>query len=154
MPPFGFGRSKSPKRASEQWRRSPGGVYEGLREMVLGLDARNVGVEPSVELPRTWGVVVDWGVGTGSAIFVALADGTSSMYTRSGGGVIGGGGHESVRAAGRRLLMAAEAALDNLASVDTAQPPDPELVTNWVLAYDGMRAVSHPSPGRPGVLHG
>ncbi len=153
MPLFGFGRPKSPK-VEKSTPTSPGGAYEGLREMVLGLDAREAGAVPSAELPRVWGVIVDWGVGGGIGTFVALADGTSSLYTSGGGGVIGGGGHERVRSANRGLLLAAEAAHDRLAEVEVAGPPDPARVTYWVRTYDGLRTASHPSgpPGEPWLV--
>lgn len=110
MPLFGFGRRKDPKPAIEPEPEAsdPQEVYAGLRGMVLGLDPKKVGVEPTRELPRVWGIVVDWGMDSGSATFVALADGTASMYTSSGGGVIGAGEHEPVQAAAQRLLDVAE----------------------------------------------
>ena len=148
MPLFGFGRPKQ-QGVEKARRQSPGGVYEGLREMVLGLDAEKVRAEPSTELPHVWGVIVDWAVANGFATFVALLDGTSSMYTSSGGGIIGGHGHESVRAANRALLLAAEAAHDHLATADVAEVPVPGRVTYWVRTYVGLRAASHSSDGPP-----
>jgi len=111
--------------------------------MALEIDADVVGAHPSVDMPHVWAVIVDWGVRSGSATFVALADGSSSMYTSSGGGTIGAGGHENVRTANRALLLAAEAAYEHLAPVGAVAPPDANRITYWVRTYDGVRSVSH-----------
>ena len=44
----------------------------------------------------------------GAATLVSLADGTTSMYTSTGGGVIGGGAHDAVVQAGRAFLLELE----------------------------------------------
>jgi hypothetical protein len=115
-----------------------------------GWSSAKAGAAPTSELPRVWGVIVDWAVGDGIATFVALVDGTSSMYTSSGGGIIGGQGSEPVRAANRRLLLAAEAAYEHLTPVAAAGPPEPARVVYWVRAYDGLRVTSHPASGPGG----
>lgn len=143
MPRFGFGRPKAPK--VEPSEHSASDVYLDMRRMALDFDANVIGAHPSADMPHVWAVIVDWGVGAGSATFVALADGTSSMYTSSGGGIVGAGGHENVRAANRALLLAAEAAYDHLAPVGVAALPDPKRITYWVRTYNGMRMASHPN---------
>jgi hypothetical protein len=157
MPLFGFGRRKEPEPRTEPETPlpepdDPREVYAGLRDMVLGLDPRQIGVEPTRELPRVWGIVVDWGTDSGTATFVALADRTASMYTSGGGGVIGAGEHEPVRVAAQRLLEVAEWSVDELPPVRAAGPPDVARVTYWVLTYDGIRTTSHAS-GPPDGPH-
>jgi hypothetical protein len=125
MPLFGFGRKKDePSFAS---------VYLNLRSMVLKVNPASKGMEPTAELPNVWGVVVDWGTDNGTVTFVALADGTGSMYISSGGGTIGGQGQPTVVAAGRQLLQAAEEVHSALQPVAGFDRPKLREVRYWVL---------------------
>jgi hypothetical protein len=75
---------------------------------------------------------------------VALADGTTSLYLSTGGGIIGGGEHERVAAVTRRLVTMAEEAVDAIPSVaDDALPPE-GATTMRVLTYEGPHAVTAP----------
>jgi hypothetical protein len=71
-----------------------------MREMALTVTPELLGVAPGT----VWGVLLDVPVSGGFATIVALADGTVSMYTSSGGGVIGAGERPEVASAGQRLL--------------------------------------------------
>jgi hypothetical protein len=55
-----------------------------------------------------YGVLMDIGARNGIATVVSLADGTTSLYTSTGGGIIGGGGHDKVAMATRVLVLEAE----------------------------------------------
>jgi hypothetical protein len=141
MPLFGFGRKKDePSFAS---------VYLNLRSMVLKLNPVSTGMEPTAELPNVWGVIVDWGTDDSTATFVALADGTGSMYTSSGGGTIGGQGQPTVAAAGRQLLQAAEEVHSALQLVAGFDRPKLREVRYWVLTHRGARSVAHGPEGPP-----
>ncbi len=140
MPLFGFGRAKGPVLAP---------AYANLRRMILTLDPRRTGMQPTPDLPNAWGVVVDWGTGTGIATFVALADGTGSMYTSTGSGTIGGVGQPTIVEAARRLLLAAEAWHGQLDRAAEFGPPDVHRCTYWVLTNGGARTATHDSSGPP-----
>jgi hypothetical protein len=119
----------------------PAEVYSGLRRQILELDPREVGIEPSPEHPRVWGFVMDTGYTNGTATVVALADGTTSLYTSGGGGIIGAGGHATVAAATHDLLRLVEDDLDQIpADAEDSLPP-----ADWVvlraLTFDGRRAL-------------
>jgi hypothetical protein len=80
----------------------------------------------------------------GTATVVGLADGTTSMYTSTGGGVIGGGAHESVAQATSEWLALTETMLE-LFPVDTdAGLPPTNCVTLRVFTYEAHRAVTAP----------
>ena len=64
-------------------------VYEGLRRQVLDLDPADVGFAPTAELPDVYALVLELGMGDAVATLVTLLDGTTSLYTSSGGGMIG-----------------------------------------------------------------
>ena len=51
------------------------------------------------------------GLPTGVASLLAIADGTTSLYTTTGGGIIGGGFHEPVRAATEKFLALLDSAV-------------------------------------------
>jgi hypothetical protein len=130
-------------------------AYVGLRSMVLGLDERKLG-DRVVNLSNVLGVVVDWSVGDAFATFVALTDGTASMYTSAGGGTIGVAGQPGIDAAGAALLRTAENELGQFTPVSAPSPPRPGRVTYWALTRSGLRAIDHdaggPPPGDPGLV--
>src|ERR1035437_6926854 len=70
-------------------------VYAGLREQILRLDPATAGMSQRPGGPIVWGALMEMGYPNGVATIVALADGTTSMYTSTGGGIIGGGAHRS-----------------------------------------------------------
>src|SRR5689334_23317524 len=100
-------RRRVPRRGKPK-PKDPQGFYEGLRS--LALDAIEQGLaRTNLDFPNVAGVVVDVPAdGGGIATFVALADGTTSMYTSTGGGTIGAGFHPPVADASRDLLHTVE----------------------------------------------
>ena len=108
---------------------------------MLSLDPATVGLHPSAELPRVWGVLMEMGFPDGAATIVSLADGTTSLYTSEGGGVIGGGEHAPVAAASRRFLVEAEATETGLSPAESANVdlPPAGIVSFVVLAYSGTQ---------------
>jgi hypothetical protein len=122
-------------------REAESGPTVGLRARILSLDPASAGLHPSPELPRVWGVLMEMGYPDGSATIVSLADGTTSLYTSEGGGVIGGGEHAPVAAATKRFLAEAEttaAGLSPAASADVDLPPA-GIVSFVVLGYAGTQ---------------
>jgi hypothetical protein len=49
---------------------------------------------------------MDWSMDNGTATLVAYDDGTTSLYTSTGGGVIGAGSHGEVRDAAEAFEIA------------------------------------------------
>src|SRR6476646_7953319 len=96
----------------------PDQVYRGLREQVRRPAPAAVGIAATPEAPRVWGVLLEIGMANGTATVVALADGTSSLYTSTGFGIIGGGFHERSAEAARRCVREAEEAVEAVPSVD------------------------------------
>jgi L-alanine-DL-glutamate epimerase-like enolase superfamily enzyme len=79
------------------------------------------------------GIVVDVPGSGGFASIVALADGTTSMYTSTGGGRIGAGTHAHVAAATTRLLTEVQRHLGLFESPDDRGLPAPSVVRLHVL---------------------
>src|SRR4051812_42858236 len=93
---FGHDQPVFRRRAGEPQPPPSDSAFEGLRSQVLGTDPSAVGITPTTELPRVWGVLLETGYPSGIATAVSLADGTTSLYTSSGFGIIGGGAHSQV----------------------------------------------------------
>ena len=115
-------------------------VYTGLRAQLLEVEPADVGIERGNG--EVWGGMMELGFPEGTATIVALADGTTSLYTSSGGGVIGGEGHDNVRFANRQFLAALEAARGELAPDPEAALPRPGEVTLRALTWDGRLAAT------------
>jgi hypothetical protein len=79
-----------------------------LRQMLLRAKPADFGLATTPELPRVWAAMMELRIGTADVSLVAVADGTTSLYFSTGGGIIGGGEHESVRVANRKLLVLIE----------------------------------------------
>lgn len=129
---FGKRRKQAPARPE---------IYDGLRRQILQLDPASVGISPSPTLPRVWGLVMDMTSDAGTATLVGLADGTTSLYLSSGGGVIGGGEHARIAGATRALLRVVEQRLDQMPTTTEAPLPTPGRVVLRAMTYHGQRAV-------------
>ena len=131
-------------RRSRRGSESPDNPYHGLRLQLLNTDPKSIGIAPSARLPRVWGAAIEMAYLNGTATVVGLADGTTSMYTSTGGGVIGGGAHESVAQATSEWLALTETMLDLFpVDSDTGLPPT-NYVTVRAFTYEGHRAVTAP----------
>jgi hypothetical protein len=121
-------------------------VFHGLRDQVIALDPSSVGLIASKDLPHVFGVVMDTSYPNGSATLVAISDGTTSLYTSTGGGVIGGGAHAHVVQANRSLLLEAEARLSDFArsAGDAPTLPPAGYVNITLLTYSGLRRITAP----------
>lgn len=119
-------------------------VYHGLRTQLLDLDPAGVGLGPTKDRPRLWGALMEMGFPNGVATLAALADGTTSMYTSAGGGIIGGGAHQAVVDAGRAFLACVERYLGDLRPDPDATLPAPGLVTIRALTYGTRLSASAP----------
>jgi hypothetical protein len=114
----------------------------GLRLQALELDPSSVSFEPTDELPRVFGAVMDTGYPAATVTLVGLVDGTTSLYTTSTFGIIGGGGHESVARETRVFLETLEGQLDEFGPDLGSKPPAEGAVIIHALTYDGRRSVT------------
>jgi ankyrin repeat protein len=82
-------------------------TFLGLRDQALSTRRADVEIpEPPRDAP-VWGVLMETGYEGATATLLALADGTTSLYISSGGGVIGGESHDSVRESNATMLRSA-----------------------------------------------
>jgi len=112
-------------------------VFHGLRRQILDLDPAEAGLDRFSAGRRVWGALLETGYATGTATLVALADGTTSLYTSTGGGIIGGGAHARVAAASRSFLTVVEDHLGLLNPDPDSDAPVAGRVIIRALTYQG-----------------
>jgi hypothetical protein len=119
-------------------------VYQGLRAQILDLDPAEAGLGQGPDRPVLWGALMDTGYPPGTATLLALADGTTSLYTSSGGGIVGGGFHQAVAAATHSFLEDLERHLFLLKPDPDAALPAAGRVIIRALTYNGRLAAEAP----------
>jgi hypothetical protein len=101
-----FGRRK--KQSAQEPAHDPAEVYRGLRDQVMrAAEIVDCGDQ------QVAAVMVETGSRDYVSNIVAVCDGTSSLYTNRGFGIIGGGFHDSVLQANHALLAEAEQRIDD-----------------------------------------
>jgi hypothetical protein len=120
-------------------------VMPEMRAQVLALKPDDIGITKATYPRDVWGLLMETGVPEGGAFsLVALADGTTSLYFSTGGGVIGAGQHERVRSTSHDLLAKANE-FHKLAKPASAHPlPGPGQVIFYFLSYSGVLSYSAP----------
>lgn len=115
-----------------------------LRAMVLGLTPTEIWVTPQNHPHKTWGVLMETGIDDGYYTLVVLADGSTSLYFSTGGGVIGAGEHPKVRGAGTRFIGMSDRYLASSNPADSTSPPMAGETKFFFLTFDGIRTYSAP----------
>jgi hypothetical protein len=108
-------------RRPRRSRSGPVDTFASLREQVFGADAAGVAPAPTPDHPNVWGAVMEMSYPNGTASLIALSDGTTSLYTSTGGGVVGGGAHTDVVTATHGFLSSVEQHL-GLLSLEEGTP--------------------------------
>jgi hypothetical protein len=83
---------------------------------------------------------MEMGFPNGTATLFALADGTTSLYYSSGGGVLGGHGHEAVRRANAAMLAEANGLVARMEPTSTYPLPGAGATTFYVRTDSGVLA--------------
>jgi hypothetical protein len=110
-----------------------------LRAKLVATKPGDLNIKPTEHLPRVWAALLDIGMANGSATVAVVADGTVSMYTSTGGGMIGAGQHQVIHAPAARFLKTVEAIHDSLEITSAAPLPKAGEAAVVALTHDGMR---------------
>jgi len=110
-----------------------------LRAKLLAMTPAELKVKQSQHLPHVWAALLDWGMRGASATIAVVADGTVSMYTSAGGGMIGAGQHKVIHMPAARFLKTVEAIVDSLPAATEAPLPKEGEAAVVALTYEGMR---------------
>jgi hypothetical protein len=110
-----------------------------LRRKLLSSKPSDFGLVPSTDLPHVWAVMMEMRIGKADVSLVTVAEGSTSLYFSTGGGIIGGGEHDSVRAVNRKLLVFVERNLPMFVPIEAPLPVLDKAVSFAVLTYEGFR---------------
>jgi hypothetical protein len=113
-------------------------AYQKLRSQALSVERSSAGIPaPSSDAP-VWGLLMEMGFPNGTATLFALADGTTSLYYSSGGGVIGGHSHQAVRRANSAMLTEANSVAARMGPTSTYALPGPGTTTFHARTDSGV----------------
>jgi hypothetical protein len=122
----------------------PAQVYLQLRNRILNLNPTEVGLAPSNAAPHVWGVLMETGYPVGWATLFSLADGTTSLYYSTGGGMLGSGEYTPVAEASKALVTQAENHLLHVSLSSEFPVPEVGQVRFIILTYSDMYAGEAP----------
>ena len=122
----------------------PAQTYLQLRSRILNLTPAELGLTPTSKSPHVWGVLIETGYAVGSATLVALADGTTSLYYSTGGGMLGSGEYSPVAEASKALVAQAESHIKDMSSTDEFPLPGVGQVRFTLLTYSGILSAEAP----------
>jgi hypothetical protein len=117
-------------------------VYAGLRQQILDLDPAAAHLAPTAEHPHVFGGLMEMGIGGNVATLVVVADGTTSFYFSTGGGIIGTGVHESVKGPSRAFLAALERHVGELSPDSSDETPATAIIHFRALTFDRGRLLA------------
>lgn len=130
-----FGCGKAPKA---DYRVAD--VYTGLRQQLLALDPKTIGINPSAS-NRVWAVLMETGYPEAAVTLATVGDGTVSLYFSNGGGIIGVGQHEEARKAGLELISAAQTVFGSARQTTTFPLPEAGHTRFYFMTFDGAYTV-------------
>ena len=107
---------------------------------MLNLNPGDIGLTKARYPFPVFALVMETGYPEGSFTLSSVADGSTSLYFGTGGGIIGGGEHENVRKASEYLLSTAQRFYRKARKVTTFPKPGPGNVIFYFLTFDGVRS--------------
>jgi predicted amidohydrolase len=116
-------------------KADPAGAARALRDQALTVEAKQLGLQSDGS--STWAVLMETGYPNGVATLAVFADGTTSLYFSSGGGIIGAGAHASVQEASAALLAAADAFRSFCTPMVATPYPNPGRVRFYLRTGEG-----------------
>jgi len=131
----------SRRSAPESARKDPRDVGRAMRAQLLETNAEALGLRPTPDFPRVFGIVMDWPTGEETASVVALCDGSASLYTTTAFGIIGGGFHDSVRDAALRFVKLAQKFADDATPASDWPYPSSSEVHFYLRTYTGVLCI-------------
>ena len=134
-----FGLFGCGKENTEQYKTAD--IYKELRQKVLAIDPRELGLTPAITSGLVWGVLMETGYPKAVVTLVTIADGTVSLYFSNGGGMIGIGEHEGPRKACKEFLLFSQKFLDQASPTKTFPLPKQGNTRFYFLTFDGIRTV-------------
>jgi hypothetical protein len=123
----------------------PAQTYLQLRDRILSLNPEELQLTPSISAPHVWGVLVETGYEIGAATLVSFADGTTSLYYSTGGGLLGSSDYTPLAEASKILVSEAERHLQHMSkSKEEISLPSVGQVSFIVLTFSGAFSAQAP----------
>ena len=122
-------------------KKNPVDAGRELRKMMLTTPPNKIGVAPTKEFPRVYGILMDWPIGDQIATIFSASDGAASLYSTSTFGVIGGEAHEAVRIAAKAFVRTADIFYDAAAPTTDYPYPVSDHVRFYLLTFQGVRVI-------------
>ena len=120
-----------------QRKRAADSASADLRRRALAATPDELGITPTEDRPRVYGVLMDIAYPNGTATLVSLADGSTSLYFSSGGGIIGGGEHTHIAQASMAFVATADGFVEAMEPTKTFPAPPPDKVRFQLLTFTG-----------------
>ncbi|HEX6182706.1 MAG TPA: hypothetical protein VFZ44_02265 [Pyrinomonadaceae bacterium] len=127
-------QDKAPESAISGDRAQQAEVMKELRNKLLTAKPDEL-LEGEDAKAKVWGVLMDVTFPSGTATLVSLRDGTASLYTTGGGGVLGG---YVAREQAKEFVVAAEKHLGQMRPTEAFPYPANGRVKFYVLTRDGV----------------
>ncbi|HST62648.1 MAG TPA: hypothetical protein VLK84_28340, partial [Longimicrobium sp.] len=115
------------------------GFARDMRERFLTRPPAEWGMVPTAENPDVYGVLMEWRADDATITVAAFCDGSASVYSTRGPGMIGGEADDVVRGEARALVRCAADFLDDAAPAAEFPYPEPERVQFCLLTFAGVR---------------
>lgn len=116
-------------------REKGAAAMKGMRNKLLTSKPEELGLSGEDAEAKVWGVLMDMAMRGGVATLVSVRDGTASLYTTGGGGVLGG---YAARDEAKAFVAAAEKHTASMRPTNTFPYPEPGRVKFYVLTRDGV----------------
>jgi hypothetical protein len=118
----------------------PADVMREMRERVFSMPPGEIGLEPGPGHRSVWCVLMEM-IRPNKAVvsLVTIADGTTSLYFSSGGGIIGAGQHATVREESDRFIALIDEHVEAFAPTEDHPMPEIGRVRFYVRTFDGLR---------------
>jgi len=116
----------------------PAETARELRERALVAPPAEIGLPPESTSGGVWLAVMETGHRGAAVSLVCVADGTTSLYFSSGGGIIGAGEHASVRNAAIDFIGMTQRSVALLGVVETHPLPDLDRVRFYARTTDAL----------------
>ena len=110
-------------------------AMKALRERLLTSSAEDLGLSGKDAKAKVFGVLMEIALPSGVSTVVSIGDGTASLYTSTGGGVLGG---YSAREEAKRFVAQAAKHLAGMKSTKSFPYPQVGRIKFYVLTREGV----------------
>jgi hypothetical protein len=110
-------------------------AVKGLREKLLTSSADDLGLSAKDAKAKVWAVLMEVGFPEAVSTIVSIRDGTASVYTSTGGGILGG---YSAQEQAKRFVVEAEKHVAGMKPTKSFPYPEVGRMKFYVLTKDGV----------------